>query len=297
MSPYFPETDVVGHRASMNAPLPSGAPATDLTQNPLLRISAPVDALSQIPNPQASSAVFVPLQSQMRQAAPLPAAAQSKPESTPAVNGMQADGDTDANIEPIPKSEKSYLASKADTELVKDKKLSGTLYFAKLQGKIASIKFDGRTVREQDAGGGKSTCKNTAGLVQGQFFAHPQIPDPGCWHVAGPTCVGGSVGNYTDHSNQYGDDFIELPSNYLPGILHFNPHGCSVTLYQNMQITCKTDPSGYCTYWKNELVLTIHPGPGGATTSITAKSLPREVRRNKTRQIACFKALSNWSMI
>ncbi|MGA9670803.1 MAG: hypothetical protein WBQ94_16450, partial [Terracidiphilus sp.] len=74
--------DVVGHRGSMNAPPSSGDPATVLTQNPLPQISAPVDAMLQAPNSQASSAVLLPQESAPPQVAQVPAAAQPKPEST-----------------------------------------------------------------------------------------------------------------------------------------------------------------------------------------------------------------------
>jgi pimeloyl-ACP methyl ester carboxylesterase len=92
------QSDVVGHRGAEAAPPASGAAATVLRQNPILRISAPVDALSQASNPEASFAML-PQQSQAPQAAPHPAAAQPKRAGTPvAPNGMANDGEATAQI-------------------------------------------------------------------------------------------------------------------------------------------------------------------------------------------------------
>lgn len=149
---------------------------------------------------------------------------------------------------------------------------SGTLFKAKLFGKTSYIKFDGRTVSEQDAGKGSGDCK-TNGLLpfEVNYFAHPTVSG-GSWTVAGKV-VGGGYGDYTGQTNTYGDDGIDIPTSWLPAIVFRNPTGCTVTLIQNMLISCDTDSGpGSCKYWTNKIVLTIKPIPGDEDHNGTASA-------------------------
>jgi len=107
--------------------------------------------------------------------------------------GMDPLGQETAQLESLPISETSSLASADDIKEEKDKDPgnTGTLYKAQLFGKSSDVKFDGRTVRELDAGGGvsngagsKGKC-DTDGLVSDFYFRNPKILIPGNWQVAG----------------------------------------------------------------------------------------------------------------
>jgi hypothetical protein len=180
--------------------------------------------------------------------------------------GMDPVAEAPAKITvPLPISETSSVSSNPIPSYK-----TGTWYKAELFGEKPEIKFDGRTTMEQDAGGGTSTC-NTKGLInpeQINYFTHPTLSG-GCWVVAGSS-GSGCDGLYPGQTNIYGDDLIDIPKTWVTGIVARNPNGCTVTMNQDMLISCDT---GYCKYWKNTLVLTIKPIPGdehyGGTVSAT----------------------------
>ncbi len=217
---------------------------------------------------------------------PVPAASSTRPMAiAPPIGppGMVLAGQAKAQIESLPISETSYLAPTADIEHVNQVSPDqrGTLFKALLHGKAPNVKFDGRTVSEQDAGGGTSNCIHTGLLLpQAEYLAHPAISNPGCWQVAGQACtINGNkaAGDYSGQSNFYGDDFISMHKYWLPGILSRNPGGCTVTLHQNMLIDCT---AGRCKYWENTLVVTFRPGAEGdiynGTVSATRKGGPSQ---------------------